>query len=176
MWNCEPEQCEENETGESVFGIGDPGYLDGAVCRLRHVEAHDHAFIRAMETSRENFIRYRHRGVSKSPEAYAQSLWQSVLCQFIVESISTGKPLGVVVAYGADFRNSRSHLAVISKQDIEHRVPMLEAMRIFVDYLFAVFPLKKLTAEVISFNWPRVFHQKRQDVRGRGHPQRPRIP
>lgn len=26
-------------------------------------------------------------------------------------------------------------------------------MKIFVDYLFAVFPLRKLTAEVIDFNW-----------------------
>ena len=81
-------------------------------------------------------------------------MWQGVLAQFIVESKLTGKPLGIVAAYNADFRNGRASLATVINAEVEGaQGPRLEAIRLFVAYLFEVFPLRKLTASVIDFNW-----------------------
>lgn len=127
--------------------------LEGRTCRLRSVNQSDYGFIRNLETDPRNLVRYRHRGVSISPEAHIQNVWQGVLSQFIVESKIQSRPIGLVAAYGADFRHSRCAIATVATPWEPLLGPQLEGTRLFIDYLFSVFPLRKLTASVIEFNW-----------------------
>ncbi|MGO8862089.1 MAG: phosphopantetheine-binding protein [Acidimicrobiales bacterium] len=90
-----------------------------------------------------------------SPESHMQNMWQGVLAQFLVESTKDRKARGVVAAYGADFRNARCSIALVSHPS-EEPAPQIEGMRLFIDYLFAVFPFQKLTASVVEFNWPQL--------------------
>ena len=135
------------------YGLCGEDYLQGREVRLRTILPSDYQFLRELETNSCALVRFRQRGLSLSPESHLQSLWRGVLCQFLVTSVLDGHPLGLVTSYGADFRNGRSYIAVIVRPEIQNRGPAMEAMRIFIDYLFAVFPLRKLMAEVIEFNW-----------------------
>jgi acyl carrier protein len=129
--------------------------FDGRTCRLRTINQADYSFIREMEMHPNNLVRYRHRGATIGPEAHFQNLWQGVLAQFLVESKITMRPIGVVAAYNAELGHGRCSLATISQPSPGAAEPQLEGTRLFIDYLFRVFPLRKITASIIDFNWPR---------------------
>lgn len=141
-----------NTNGSAPYGLAGDNYLQGREVRLRTIVPSDYQFIRELETDPRALVRFRQRGVSLSPEGHVQSLWRGVLCQFLVVSVTDDRPLGLVASYGADFRNGLSHIAIIVRPEIQGKGPAMEGMRIFIDYLFAVFPFRKLTAEVIEFN------------------------
>jgi RimJ/RimL family protein N-acetyltransferase/acyl carrier protein len=139
--------------GSQPYALTNSSYLEGKEVRLRPIDQSDYPFLRALETSPGALVRFRHRGVPTSPENHVQSLWRGVLCQFVVVLRATNKPVGLVTSYGADFRNGRSHIAIIVEPETQGRGSAMEAMRLFIDYLFAVFPLRKLVAEIFEFNW-----------------------
>lgn len=142
-------QVQERPPWESVRPVS---LFAGRHVVLRPVEASDYGFLRSLETEPTAAIWYRHRGASIAPEQFATSLWAGVLNQFVVLARSDGKPLGVVVAYAADFRNQHARLASVLAPASRHTVFAADAIMTLVRYLFTVYPLRKLYMDVLSPN------------------------
>lgn len=147
-------QPEQGQAGG--YALDGRDYLDGTSVRLRQLEPPDYPFLRQLELRPPYGVLYRHRGLTPGPESYAQSLWAGVLCQFMVVAKPDGRPLGAVAAFSNDYRNGICKVATIIDPDRAAGSAGIEGMRLFVDYLFAVFPIRKVMADVIEFNWPQV--------------------
>lgn len=117
---------------------------------LRLVMQADYDLIRMVESSGQNQVLYRHKGTTPSPEEFVARLWAGVLAQFMVCEKSTGRPVGIVAAYGADFRNGHAHLASIVFPDHLGLGWPLEGSELFIDYLFETFGFRKLYGETLS--------------------------
>lgn len=131
----------------------------GPRVRLRPITPHDYDYVARLETSGDRLVRYRHRGSTPPPEAFAQRLWQGVLCQFLVESVADRQPLGVVAAFAADYRGASAQIAVVGDDDGPshlHSGLIIEGLTAFIDYLFDAFPLRKLYAYVLEQNFGRL--------------------
>ena len=53
------------------------------IAELRPLVPTDYGHLYELENSGENLVTYRNRGVTYSPESYAERLWSGVLCQFV---------------------------------------------------------------------------------------------
>src|SRR5215475_8297103 len=85
--------------------------LQGRHARLRAVTAADYPYLMELQTAPEQLIRWRYRGRTFSPEQMAQSLWQSVLTQYLIVRNDNDEPAGLVVAYNPDHRHQFAYLA-----------------------------------------------------------------
>lgn len=119
---------------------------------LRPVEPGDYLPLRRYELDLTLGPRWRHRGSTPSPEAFAQSLWSGVLAQYLVHLDGTPEPLGLVTAYGVDLQSGTAWLAMARFPSSAHPAAFLVGARRFVDHLFATWPLRKLCAEVLAPN------------------------
>lgn len=97
----------------------------------------------------DNFVRFRLRGTTPSPEAFARMLWDRVLCQFAV--LEAARVVGVVTAFEPDLRNRHVHVAVVTRDDAGKGAGM-EGLALLLDHLFAEFDLRKVYAEVLEPN------------------------
>lgn len=147
-------QAEQAQAGG--YALDGRDYLEGTSVRLRQLEPPDYPFLRQLELRPPFGVLYRHRGLTPGPESYAQSLWAGVLCQFMVVTKDRGHPVGAVAAFSNDYRNGICKVATIIDPSREPGSAGIEGMRLFVDYLFAVFPVRKVMADVIEFNWPQL--------------------
>lgn len=131
--------------------------LAGPRTSLRVVEPRDYPWIRDLTSRGTNLVQWRDRGQTTRPEQFVENLWAGVVAQFVVERRSTGEPLGVVTCFGVDQRNRHAHLAVLFDPDAASgRGWRAEALVLFVNYVFEVFDLRKLYAEVLEFNLPEI--------------------
>jgi len=112
---------------------------------------HEH-LVRRAELAASLGARWRHRGATPSPEAFAHGLWAGVLAQYVVRSRTDGEPLGLACAYGADLQSGTCLVAFARFVPGEPSPAFVEAMVRFVDHLFASWPFRKLCAEVIAPN------------------------
>lgn len=125
---------------------------DPPAVHLRPVEPGDYLPLRRYELDLTLGPRWRHRGSTPSPEAFAQSLWSGVLAQYLVHLDGTPEPLGLVTAYGVDLQSGTAWLALARFPSSAHPAAFLVGARRFVDHLFATWPLRKLCAEVLAPN------------------------
>lgn len=126
----------------------------GQRVHLRPVTPADTPFIMEMECTGQNAAAYRHRGQGVSPEQFSMLLWQGVLSQFIVARNEDRSPCGLVVCYGADFRNQNASIAAVFRPDLLRAAWPLEGVELFFSYLFTVFPFRKLYAEASGLTSP----------------------
>lgn len=119
---------------------------------LRPLESTDYGPLRRLELDLTLGPRWRHRGSTPSPEAFAQSLWQGVLAQFLVVRPGRPAPLGLVCAYGADLQSGTAWLAAARFPTEAHPATFGLGLRRFLQYLFDTWPLRKLYAEVLAPN------------------------
>jgi RimJ/RimL family protein N-acetyltransferase len=145
----------------------------GRLVFLRAVVAADYDWIRLLEASGEDLLRYRHRGATVAPEAFPAALWNGVLAQFCVGLRASGATVGVVAAYGADFRNGHAKVARILAPEARRSGAGAEAFLVFFDLLFESFPLRKLYLEVLGPNLAQFASYRRfpvvEDGRLRAH-------
>lgn len=127
---------------------------NGTASRLRQVRTSDYSTIYAAEIcTMPNLVRYRHRGIAPPPEQFSQSLWGSVLVQFVVEDGRSGEACGMVTCYSADFRNQNAKLALLAfNSRVWTRAVCIDGMWAFGSYLFDTFPLRKVYMEVLEWN------------------------
>jgi acyl carrier protein len=137
-----------------VLGSEQPALRSGRI-RLRTIELLDYEFIKHLELAPHRLVAYRHRGTTPAPEAFGQRLWHGVLAQFLVVSESDDRPLGLVAAFSADFRNANAQLAVVAADDDVSGALVMEGAELFVDYLLSTFHFNKLYAYVLEANYPR---------------------
>lgn len=122
---------------------------------LRPVIAQDVDFIRALELSPSNIVRYRQRGAATSPEEFHARLWTGVFHQVVAVDRSNGERLGVLAGFGADWRNAHAHIAFIFTDAAQASGAAAVATVHFIDYVFDVFPLRKVYGEVLELNLPQ---------------------
>lgn len=124
-----------------------PPVLYGRRVALRPVVPADYEFLFTLSTSPEITYRWRTRGHTPSPENFQSMLWDGVLCQFIIERATDGEPLGLITAYNADFRNQTAYLAVLAKERPGNPLWTLDALILFLNYLFLTWNFRKIYAE-----------------------------
>lgn len=125
--------------------------LVGRRAALRPVAPPDYDFLYRLSNDDRVAAFWRHRGRSVSPEQFAAVLWQSVLVQYLVTEAGYGeRPLGLVAAYEADLRNGTAHLAMLLEPGVHGQGWPFEAGVLFLHHLFAMWPLRKLYAHVLT--------------------------
>lgn len=120
--------------------------------RLKTVELSDYDYLWRVINGAESTVRWRFRGATPSPESFRELLWQGVLAQFMIQGLESGEPVGLISAFDAQFANGIVHLSIIVDEPARSRGWPLEAVPLFVEYLFVNWPFRKVYVESIEFN------------------------
>lgn len=89
-------------------------------------------------------------------EGWVRRLFDGVHCQFTVVSLCAedmGAVCGLVRCYGANFRHGTAQVAMFMAEETHTSGEGVEAIGIFVDFLFARYPFRKVYGESIAFNY-----------------------
>lgn len=133
----------------------DPGPVDlsGGSVLLAPLRQDDHQFLYWLATANEIGYRWRFRGVIPGFETFLQQLHANVFAQFVVRDRAEGDRIGHVIAYAADLRNGHAFIAnVTTPERVGSRVGA-DAQTVFVQYLFDLWPFRKLYVEVPEFTY-----------------------
>jgi RimJ/RimL family protein N-acetyltransferase len=123
------------------------------VVRLRTVEPRDIPFLYRLATEGETAGRWRYRGATPDPQAFAAQLWQDVLAQFVVERVADGGPVGLVCAYNANLRDGYVYAAGVCDAPFLNTGFGAEALLLLADHLFAHWNFRKIYFESAAFNF-----------------------
>lgn len=100
---------------------------------------------------------WRHRGVVRSPEAFAGAVWSGVLCQYLALRAPSGEPVAWFQCYNADQASGSAFLAAGRLSPAESLdLSFMEAAWLFVEHVFDCWPFRKLVMEVPEFNLGRL--------------------
>lgn len=112
----------------------------------------DQPFLHGIETGPDLGPRWRFRGSTPGPEQWGRSTWQNALAQFMVCGAGDGSPVGVVSLYEVSFQDGVGKIAA-AKFDLTDLTPrMIVGILIFLRYVFAAWPLRRLYFDVPEFN------------------------
>ncbi|MDA8103513.1 MAG: GNAT family protein [Nitrospiraceae bacterium] len=104
--------------------------------------------------SRAVNFRWRYHGAIPPYEVFERALHTNVLAQFVVVLTRSPKTvIGQVAAYDGNLQDGTAWLAVAA--DPRAGAGVLEAAMLFIRYLFAHYPLRKLYVDTPSFNLPQ---------------------
>ena len=109
-------------------------------------------FLYQLATNEENGHRWLLAGTVPPAELFQQNLWKGVLTQFVVVVRSSSAPIGVVVAYNAELNHGFGYLGADFAPNVQGIGIAIEAVELFVDYVFATYNLRKLYLEVPEYN------------------------
>jgi len=125
--------------------------LQGKRFSLAPLMPEHHAPLYRLVTSEHANFRWRYRGEIPPIESFERTLHSNVLVQFaIVAQQDRRRFAGLVVAYNYVPRDTTCYLAVVT--DPACGGGTLEATGLFVRYLFACWPLRKIYIEAADFN------------------------
>jgi RimJ/RimL family protein N-acetyltransferase len=127
--------------------------LTGRHIRLRPIFPSDYEYLYALATHEQLGWRWRYRGTTPSPESFQQILWHNTLAQFVIEHVEDNRRIGHVSSFDANERAGFCHIGVLFDPGVARSGWALESLLLFFDYLFTVFNLRKLYAEVLEFNF-----------------------
>ena len=130
--------------------------LEGRHVRLRPVTPMDYEAIYQISTLPEVTYRWRTRGITMSPSAFADALWQGVVASFVVESRAGGPPIGLVTCDGAQHRDGFAHIEFMAAPEWFRSGIILQAAALLIDYVFDLFPFRKLYFESYEFNFAQL--------------------
>lgn len=101
----------------------------------------------------KNAFRWRHLGILPTFDEFTQSLYSKVLIQFtIISRVDLVEPLGLVICYSADAHNGYGYIAIVTDSKKHFSVVGVESLTLFINYLFNVWPFRKLYFESVSYN------------------------
>jgi RimJ/RimL family protein N-acetyltransferase len=129
--------------------------LRGRRVELRPVTIPDYEFLYNISLAPDNLVGWRYRGTTPSPEALVQSLWQNVLAQFMIVRPTDRSRVGLISAYNADLHNLTTRVALIVAPEYEQQGWVMDAVALFLGYLFETWNLRKVYYETIEFNYAR---------------------
>ena len=130
-----------------------PPELVGRFFRLRPVLPQAVPFLYELAIMPDVGFRWRYRGAVPSYEKFEADLWQGILIQFVVESLDTGQPAGHVICYNPDFGLGHAYVGAAMASRYRSSGIAVEPVRIFIRYLFDVWPFQKLYFELPEFNY-----------------------
>jgi RimJ/RimL family protein N-acetyltransferase len=129
-----------------------PSTRTGRSVRLAAVEPRHIDFLYALAIDERVGFRWILAGQVPRREAFEQQLWSGVLAQFIVCKSDSDEPVGVAVAYNADINHGFAYVAAAMIPEAVGSGAGIEAVDLFVAYLFRCFTLRKLYFEIPEFN------------------------
>src|SRR5579859_6979038 len=109
--------------------------LDGHWHRLVPLTPRFYPALYALSLRDQNSFRWRFRGAVPSPTTFEQSLFNGVLCQFVISPKDKEDLRGLVVAYNAALQDGICHVAAIVDGDLG--AGGVEGVVLFVRYLLA---------------------------------------
>lgn len=108
--------------------------------------------LRSLEISGDLAFRWRLGGLHPDPSAYPPSLWDDVLCTFLVFPDHPNEPpRGLVCAYEPDFRNGHCRLAA-ARFGGSSSLHVIRGFCLLLDYVFTGWPFRKVYLEVPEYN------------------------
>lgn len=115
-------------------------------------------FLRVMETSESLIFRWRLRGGTPGPDEYVTGLSAGVYAQFLVfsEPGQDVPPLGLLTAHNEDPARQFVYVAGVKFDLSDVRPHFLEGAMLFVNYLFAARPYRKLYMDVPEYNMGQI--------------------
>lgn len=120
---------------------------------LKPITPSDYPFLQMLELVGDLAPRWRHRGMTPSPDAWASGLWADVLAQFMVVGIQNNKPIGRVVLYHPSFQDRYAYFAAM-RFNLQERSPlMILGISLFLRYVFTNWDFEKLYMEVPEYNY-----------------------
>jgi RimJ/RimL family protein N-acetyltransferase len=138
--------------------IADPGPASrsGRSVRLVPVNREHLDFLYSLATEESIGYRWVLYGQAPSREAFEQRLWSGVLSQFVVFSTGNGSPMGTTLAYNGDLNSRYAYVGMAVIPEAVGTGVGIEAMDLFVGYLFKTFNLRKLYYELPAYNLPEI--------------------
>jgi acyl carrier protein len=119
---------------------------------LKPITPGDYPLLQILETVGDAAPRWRHRGVTPSPDQWAQTLWAGVLVQFMVVGAQTNKPIGRVVIYQPNFQDRHAYFAAMRFDPADRSPLMVLGISVFLEYVFGHWEFEKLYMEVPEYN------------------------
>ncbi len=126
--------------------------LRGQHVRLRPVHRNDYEWLYRISLSQDAGFRWRYKGMTPGPEEFVHNLWKGVLCQFVPETIGSGKPVGLVTAFDANHQDGWAHLGVISTPETRGTGLAVEGVGLLIDYLFKMWRFRKVYFSTLDYN------------------------
>jgi RimJ/RimL family protein N-acetyltransferase len=130
--------------------------MDGPRVRLAPVRPEDHAFLYNLATSDENAYRWILRGNIPPFEQFIDQQTASFANGFTVWLKDPAERIGQALLYNIDQRNGHLYVAVAVAPDGIGRGIGREALGVLIGYAFAVWPVRKIYAEVPGFTFSGV--------------------
>jgi hypothetical protein len=143
-----------SDTPKTPSSLTSPGLVGRRSRLVALLPAHYPAIYQLAVQENVAAFRWRHRGNIPSYEAFVQSLYSSVLIQFAVTSTREQSGIfGLVVAYNANPIDQTTYLAVLSQA--KYGAATMEGVLLFVRYILAFWPFRKLYVELPEYNLPQ---------------------
>lgn len=124
----------------------------GRRVHLRPVRPSDYPLLYEAELNPPDDVLYRHRGRTPPYDAFVETLWSNVLTQYAIEERESGRLVGLVAAYDANFRDGHARIALYLLLPYRKLGWPLEGARLFINQMFHAFPFRKLYADIIDPN------------------------
>jgi RimJ/RimL family protein N-acetyltransferase len=131
-----------------------PPQLVGKFFRLVPVMPAAAPFLYGLAVSPDVGFRWRYRGSVPAYQQFEQhDMWNGILAQFLVESIQANQPAGHVMCYNPDLNLGHAYIGAAMIGKYLGSGIAAEPVRLFIDYLFDVWTLRKLYLEMPEFNF-----------------------
>ncbi|MCK9896301.1 GNAT family N-acetyltransferase [Frankia sp. AgB32] len=132
-----------------------PPRFAGRYLRLMPVLPSSTPFLYELAVTPDIGFRWRYRGSVPAYHQFEQELWQGVLTQFLIESVEAGRPVGHAICYNPEFALGHAYVGAAVSADYTGSGLAVEALDLFVRYVFDIWPFRKLYFEVPEFNYPQ---------------------
>jgi RimJ/RimL family protein N-acetyltransferase len=109
-------------------------------------------FLYQLATNEENGFRWLLAGMVPPADVFQQNLWKGVMTQFVVVVRSNSAPIGVVIAYNPEINHGFAYLGADFAPHVQGAGIAIEAVELFVEYMFSTYNLRKLYLEVPEYN------------------------
>ncbi len=125
-------------------------------------------FLYELAVSPEVGFRWRYRGAVPDFEKFERDLWAGILAQFVVESVETGQPVGNVICYNPDLGLGTAYIGAAMLPSHLGSGLAIEPVKTFMNYVFDVWPMRKLYLEVPDFNFTQFASAQSENFRVEG--------
>jgi RimJ/RimL family protein N-acetyltransferase len=98
---------------------------------------------------------WRLAGLVPPKRTFQRTLWDAVLCQFVVLNRNDMKPAGLVQSYKADLHLGHAYVGGAFIRAAQRTGIPIEGFRVFIDYLLSTWSLRKLYFEYPGYNEPQ---------------------
>jgi RimJ/RimL family protein N-acetyltransferase len=122
--------------------------------RLRTIPDADSTFLYELMSSPQAGGWVRFAGATPSLEQIAATLWDNVLAQFVVESVSARQPLGLVAITSPNFRDGWAYLSAVGTPAAQGSGLVAEGVLLAFDHAFRSWPFRKIYMEVSETSYP----------------------